>query len=105
MEKASKIYSIEITDMAWEQMIEHARFLANVSTGAANQLIDDFLICVDSLKQMPERCPWLVYDTIPFQKYRKIILGTHHMVLFQIRDKVVYITTVLNCRQDYSWLL
>ena len=105
MEGANKIYDVKITDTAWGQMVEHARFLANVNADAANRLVDEFVESADSLSRMPERCPWMIYNSIPFQKYRKILFGRYHMALFEIRGNTVYITAVVDCRQDYAWLL
>lgn len=105
MDSENKSYDVIITDTAWEQMIEHARFLANVSIDAANRLVDGFLESADTLTQMPERCPWLIHDAIPFQKYRKILFGNYHMALFQVQGCKVYINAVIDCRQDYGWLL
>ena len=98
-------YDVKITDTAWAQLLEHARFLANVSECAANRLVDDLLEKTDALTQMPERCPWLSHDSIPFQKYRKLFIGKYHLALFEIRGNIVYITAVVDCRQDYSMLL
>lgn len=97
-------YTIEITDTAWEMLISHARFLANVSVPAANRLVDNFMKATDSLTIMPERHPWLDNDDFPFQKYRKLLLDKHYMALFQIRENTIYISAVVDCRQDYSWL-
>jgi len=105
MENGDKIYDVEITTTAWEQMLEHSRFLAGISIDAASNLVDDFVESTSSLSQMPERCPWLVHDAIPFQKYRKIFFGKYHMALFEIQNDVVYVTAVIDCRQDYAWLL
>ena len=105
MENKDKVYDVKITDTAWEQMIEHARFLANVSVSAANALVDEFIKSTGTLSKMPERCPWLTHDALPFQKYRKIVFGKYHMALFVIRGDVVYVSVVVDCRQDYGWLL
>ena len=105
MESENKVYDVKITDTAWEQMIEHARFLANVSVDAANRLVDDFLESTGTLTQMPERCPWLTHEAVPFQKYRKIFFGKYHLALFVIRGNIVYVSAVVDCRQDYGWLL
>ncbi len=105
MDGKNKTYDVKITETAWEQMIEHARFLANVSASAANSLVDEFLDRADMLAKMPERCSWFAHDSIPFQKYRKILLGKYHLALFEIRETTVYVTTVIDCRQDNSWLL
>lgn len=86
-------------------LVSHARFLANVSVPAANRLIDTFVLMTDSLATMPERNPWLEHDAIPFQKYRKLLFGKHYMALYQIQENTVYVTAVMDCRQDYIWLL
>jgi plasmid stabilization system protein ParE len=86
-------------------LIFHARFLANVSVPADKGLIDTFVEATDSLAALPERNPWLEHDAIPFQKYRKLLLGKHYMVLYQIQENTVYVTAVVDCRQDYAWLL
>ena len=62
-----KVYDVKVADAAWAQLIEHARNLANVSVNAANKLVDEFVSKTASLKRMPERCPWLVHEMIPFQ--------------------------------------
>ena len=105
MAEKNKPYTVKITETAWEMLIYHARFLANVSVQAANRLIDNFVEITDSLAAMPERNPWLEHDAIPFQKYRRLLFGKHYMALYQIQENTVYVTAVLDCRQDYVWLL
>ena len=105
MQEFNNEYDVKITDTAWEQLLEHTRFPANVSECAANKLVDDLLEKSDTLRQMPERCPWLSHDNIPFQKYRKLFIGKYYLALFEIRGSIVYITAVVDCRQDYSILL
>jgi plasmid stabilization system protein ParE len=105
MPEKNKTYTVNITETAWEMLISHARFLANVSVPAANRLIDNFIEITDSLAAIPERNPWLEHDAIPFQKYRKLLFGKHYMALYQIQENTVYVTAVMDCRQDYVWLL
>ena len=76
MPEKNKSYKVKITETAWEMLIFHARFLANVSVPAANRLIDNFVEITDSLAKMPERSSWLEHDALPFQKYRKLLFGT-----------------------------
>ena len=99
------VYDVNVTDTAWEQMLEHARFLANVSVNAANKLVDDFVVSTGALTHMPERCPWLTHVSIPYQKYRKLLFSKNYLALFVVHDKTVTITAVVDCRQDYGWLL
>ncbi len=86
-------------------LISHARLLANVNVPAANRLIDTFVVMTDSLATMPKRNPWLEHDAIPFQKYRKLLFCKHYMALYQIQENTVYVTAVMDCQQDYIWLL
>ncbi len=105
MLEKNKPYTVKIAETAWEMLIFHARFPANVSIPAANRLIDTFVEITDSLAAMPERNPWLEHDAIPFQKYRKLLFGKHYMALYQIQENTIYVTAVMDCRQNYIWLL
>lgn len=105
MPEKNKTYTVKITETAWDMLIVHSRFLANVSVSAAHGLIDVFVEMTDSLSTMPERNPWLENEAFPFQRYRKLLLGKYYMALYEIRGNDVYITAVVDCRQDYGWLL
>ena len=47
--------------------------------------------------------------TVEFQKarnvYRFILFEKRYMLIFQIVDHTVYADYVVDCRQDYGWLL
>lgn len=101
----NKQYAVKITETAWEMLIEHARFLANVSAPAAHRLIDTFAETTTTLAAMPERNPWLDHPEFPFQRYRKLLIGKHYLALYEIHSDVVYVTAVVDCRQNYGWLL
>ena len=66
MSEDNKIYTVKITETAWEMLLEHTRFLANVSIPSANKLIDSFAEHTENLAMMPERCPWLSHESLPF---------------------------------------
>ncbi len=105
MPERNKLYTVKITETSWEMLIDHARFLANVSVPAANRLIDTFIEMTGDLAFMPERNPWLEHDAIPFQRYRKVLFEKHYMTLYELQGSIVYIKAVVDCRQDYAWLL
>ena len=105
MAEKNKNYMVKVTETAWEMLVTHAHFLANVSVPAATRLIDTFVEMTDGLAIMPERNPWLQHDAIPFQKYRKLLFGKHYIALYQVMENTVYVTAVVDCRQDYLWLL
>ncbi|HWQ74762.1 MAG TPA: type II toxin-antitoxin system RelE/ParE family toxin [Syntrophomonas sp.] len=101
----NKPYTVNITETAWDMLVALARFLANVSVPAANRLIDAFSEMTGDLAVMPERNPWLEHGAIPFQKYRKLLFEKHYLALYELRGNAVYVTAVVDCRQDYGWLL
>ena len=105
MEEMDKEYAVIIQNPAAQMLLEHARFLAQVSEDAALRLTDEFVNKAKTLEDMPERCPWLICDGIAERKYRKLIFEKHYMLVFQIVDKTVYVDAMLDCRTDYSWLL
>ena len=104
MEKTEK-YRVIVSKKAAEMLVSHAAFLAGVSEEAANRLIQAFEGAANSLETMPKRCPWLVSEYISRNKYRKLLIEKKYLLLFQIKDNTVYIDYVLDCRQDYTWLL
>jgi len=105
MGSGAEKYTVIIQDPATEMLLSHARFLAQVSEDAANRLVDEFVNKAKSLEDMPERCPWLTDDTIPRHKYRKLIFEKNYMLVFMVKGDKVYIDAMVDCRQDYAWLL
>jgi plasmid stabilization system protein ParE len=105
MENADKDYNVVIDDDAAKMLAQHARFLAEVSVSAAERLTDEFYRSATSLERMPERCPWLDDPLIPSYKYRKLIFMERYLLAFQIIGDTVYIDAMVDCRQDYAWLL
>jgi len=54
---------------------------------------------------MPMRRPFFNADYIPQNTYHFILIGKRYLILFQIKDCTVFVDYVLDCRQDYSWLI
>ena len=105
MQSEIKEYTVIVQDPATEMLVQHARFLAQVSETAAVRLATEFHKKASSLETMPERCPWLFDPYIPEYKYRKLIFEKHYMLLFQVIGDYVYIDAMVDCRQEYSNLL
>ena len=105
MPKEVEAYSVIIQDPATEMLVQHARFLAGVSESAALKLASEFVTKAKTLETMPQRCPWVEHPLIPKQKYRKLLFGKHYMLVFQITGRFVHVDAMVDCRQDYIWLL
>jgi len=86
-------------------LVFHAAFLAQVSSEVAERLTAEFEKAAVSLEIMPQRCPWLTGEYIPRNAYRFILFDKCYMIIFQIMDDIVYADYVVDCRQDYGWLI
>jgi len=105
MGSENKKYTIVISDEATQMLVSHARFLAQVSETAALRLIDAFQQQTRSLEQFPERSSWLTDSMISAGKYRKLLLEKKYLLVYQIKENIVYVDAILDTRQEYSWLL
>lgn len=94
-----------ISDEAAQMLASHARFLAQVSETAVLQLIEEFDEKVKSLEEFPERNPWLDDPLIPKGKYRKLLMAKRYLLVYQVKGDTVYVDAMVDCRQDYGWLL
>ncbi len=98
-------YRVIVSERATQMLIFHAAFLAQASPEAAERLTVEFGKTANSLEMMPQRCPWLAGDYIPKNAYRFILFEKRYMLIFQIMDDAVYVVYVVDCRQDYGWLI
>ena len=98
-------YSVVVSERAAQMLVSHASFLANVNVEAANRLTSEFVETANSLRNMPQRHPLLRGDYIPRNTYRFALFEKRYMLIFQIVDDIVYVDYVVDCRQDYRWLL
>jgi hypothetical protein len=57
------------------------------------------------LETMPERFPFFDEEYIPKNQYHKMFVEKWYLVLYQIKGQTVYIDYIIDCRQDYRWLL
>lgn len=104
MQKENK-YQVEVSRKATQMLVSHAAFLAQVSASAAEKLVAAFERAANSLEMMPQRCPWLTGEEIPKCAYRFLVFEKRYMLIFQIQDHTVFVDYVVDCRQDYDWLL
>lgn len=103
MEKKHQ-YKVIVSDRSRKMLANHIRFLAQKSPSAARELKKKLMDSIRSLHQMPERFPFLEAEFIPPNKYHKIFVEKWYLILYQIKDKTVYVDYIVDCRQDYGWL-
>lgn len=98
-------YEVIVSERARRMLAGHLQFLARKSPAAARALKDQMINAMQSLRIMPERYPVLEAKYIPPNKYHKMVVQKRYLVLYQIKDRVVYVDLIIDCRQDYQWLL
>ncbi|MEY8367715.1 type II toxin-antitoxin system RelE/ParE family toxin [Anaerovoracaceae bacterium 42-11] len=98
-------YHVVVSEQATQMLVSHAAFLAQVSPEAAERLTTEFEKTANSLEIMPQRCPWLTGEYIPRNTYRFIMFEKRYMIIFQVMDDIIYVDYVVDCRQDYGWLI
>ena len=98
-------HRVVISAKAKLQIGQYVRFLANVNRNAASDLKARFVSEIKSLENMPGRYPFFEEEYIPAHKYHKLYVSNWFLVLYQVKDSVVYVDYVLDCREDYRWLI
>lgn len=99
------IYQIIISEKAKRMLGIHIRFIAQVSRTATQKKKNELLSAIHSLSTMPQRFPFLEAEYIPSNKYHQMPVQKWYLILYQIKDNIVYVDYILDCRQDYTWLL
>ncbi len=105
MSSTDKHYTVIISDRAVEMLVQHIQFLAQVNPHAADKLRIDLVEAAKSLQEFPERGSWLADQLLPANKYRKLLVNKQYLLIYQIKDNTIYIDYILDCRQDYGWLI
>jgi len=98
-------YKVIVSDRARQMLAGHVRFLAQKSPTAARRTKNNLMNAIRSLSIMPERFPFLNAEFIPLNKYHKMFIEKYYLVLYQIKDQTVYVDYIVDCRQDYGWLV
>ena len=94
-----------VSDAAYAMLDRHVAFLARVSTHAAVNLMDEILGDIESLSQFPERFPIFDNEFIQDGRYRKMLSAKRYLILYEIDGNGVYVDYIIDCRQDFEWLI
>ena len=104
MEKKPQ-YKVIVSDRARQMLAGHVRFLAQKSPTAARRTKNELMNAIRSLSAIPERFPFLNAQFIPLNKYHKMFVEKWYLILYQIKDQTVYVDYIVDCRQNYGWLV
>lgn len=98
-------YTIIVSDKASDMLQKHIAFIANVSKKAARDQKKEIVDAINRLKEDANIYPFFENEFIPKNKYHKYVISKRYIILYQIKDDVVYVDYIIDTRQDYSWLL
>jgi plasmid stabilization system protein ParE len=104
MEKKPQ-YKVIVSDRARQMLVGHVFFLAQKSPTATRRVKNALIDAIRSLSTIPKQFPFLNTGFILQNKYHKMFFGKWYLILYQIRDQTVYIDYIVDCRQDYRWLV
>lgn len=102
---AEKKYKVIVSDRAKEMLAEHMRFLAQADKKAAVKRKKDIISAIRSLDHTPNRYPFFNEPYIPHNKYHKMFVQNWYIVLYQIKDDTVFVDFIVDCRQEFNWLI
>jgi plasmid stabilization system protein ParE len=98
-------YKVIVSNRAKTMLGAHIKFLTQASPTAARETKTRLLAAIRSLGELPERFPFLDEEHIPKNKYHRMFVDSWYLLLYQIKDQAVYVDYIVDCRQDYDWMI
>ena len=98
-------YEVIVSDEVCRQLGQCVLFIVKDNPEAAQRLRERLVSGIRSLETVPARYPFFQEPYIPHNKYHKMFVENGYLILYQIRDRQVYVDYVIDCRQDYRWLV
>jgi plasmid stabilization system protein ParE len=86
-------------------LMQHIHFIAKENIQAAKKTKNEIMEAIRSLYEMPHRFPFLNTSCFSLNKYHKLFVRKWYLVLYQVKDQAIYVDYILDCRQDYGWLI
>ena len=98
-------YRVVVSPQAAQALDEQVAWIARTDESSAMKFLGEFRAAAESLETFPLRRRFLDDAYLPRNKYRALLFWKHHLIIYQVRDDVVYIELVVDGHQDYAWLL
>lgn len=95
-------YHINAASRIDAQLLQHTRFLSNVSIKATRRFRDEYAETLRSIRDNPYQFPFDTDRNLPENFYRKAIFARRYKALFYVSGDTVYLDAVVDCRMDVS---
>ena len=93
-------YNVSVDPAANERMLDHVRFLAQVSISAAEKLYNIMVEAIAELENNPEICPIYTIQNLVDAELRYKLCGKRYRMVFEIVKNNIYVYDIQDCRQD-----
>ncbi|MBP3891874.1 MAG: type II toxin-antitoxin system RelE/ParE family toxin [Solobacterium sp.] len=98
-------YKVIVSDRAAEMLSRHISFISKVSKKAARKTKNEIVEAIKKLKRDALVYPFFEQEFIPKNKYHKCVINKRYLLLYQVKDNVVFVEYIVDTREDYYWLL
>ncbi|MCL2403232.1 MAG: type II toxin-antitoxin system RelE/ParE family toxin [Coriobacteriia bacterium] len=95
-----KEYAVIIEHSVYDRMFQHMLFLAEVDVDAAKELEERLYEGISSLKIFPFRNPIYENRFILPGRYRSLLIGKYHRIVYAVEGGTVYVDNIIDCRAD-----
>ncbi len=99
-----KNFKVIVSHKAEIMLMEHMRFLANVSGPAARRFLASFKDAKRDISMFPLSAPYEDAEPLPPETYRGCLFYDRYKILYEVGENEVYIDAVIDCRQDIESL-
>lgn len=86
MSKTNELYEVIVSDRATELLMQHVRFIAQISIEASDKIRIEIIEAAKSLRSFPKRNAWFTDPAFPSNKYRKMIINNRYLLIYQIKS-------------------
>ena len=100
-----KQYKVVVTPAAVRGLAKIVKFIAFDSPKNARLIKNEIMSDIRKLNDMPERHPYIDDEYIPKFKYRKFIVYSRYIIIYQVFDDTVRVDYVVDGYSDYINLL
>ena len=88
---AEKQYKVIVSEKAYDTLSKIISYIALDSIEAAVKVKNEISKAMASLSYL--------------NKYRKLVIMRRYLIIYQCRDELVYVDYIVDCKQDYQWLI
>lgn len=95
-------YRVIVSEEAKTMLLDHMRFLSNVSIPASRKFLLAFKEAKAQLSAFPLSGPFDENPVLPAKTYRKCLFYGRYHILYEVGDNAVYIDAIVDCRQEMN---